>query len=164
MEYKKLGEYDTSLSGSEGQRYELIDCEIINPIDQTLLAGLIAEHHGDDEFESYQSNDYGREFESEFSSWLEVYNAILNGDTVDTVQHIRTDVFVELHDKGMISNCWVSSLRYYQTKYRDYQIADTAPARLVDDGKEAFTERELIAELLKQNKIQHLADGFYTKS
>lgn len=164
MEYRKISDYDTSMSGAEGNRYELIGCEILVPIDQDLLASLILEHHGDDTFESYQSNDYGREFESEYSSWTEVYNAILQGEAVDTTQCIYDQIFLALHANGMISNCWVSDLRYYQSKYGDYYISNEAPVRLVDDGKKSYTKNDLIQELMQQGKIVKMAEGFYTKT
>ncbi|MGF6275892.1 hypothetical protein ABIB38_004298 [Massilia sp. UYP11] len=164
MEYRKISDYDTNMSGSEGNRYELIGCEILAPIDQDDLASLILEHHGYDTFESYQSNDYGREFESEYNSWPEVYNAILQGDAVDTTQHIHDEIFLALHAKGVISNCWVSDLRYYQSKYGDYYISNEAPVRLVDDGKKSYTKNDLIQELMRQGKIVKMAENFYTKT
>lgn len=157
--------YDTNnygFGGNEGYWTELIDFEIKKEIPDQVLQELIEKYHSD--FTDYEGNEFGSDFESKYSSWLEFYRDLFTGDLAVSIEGANAEVLEELYEKGYINNCYVWDRHYYQTKHEFYGLSLSKPTRIIADNVETYRQDDLINLLKDSGYIKVLCEDVFVRT
>jgi hypothetical protein len=157
-EYNDL--VDSCLGGNEGYCFSILNPDVSEKVDDTILLELIAKHHTD-KFLEFQENDYGPHFYAKHDNWLDFYRTVLDGQDVTYVEDSPHELLEELFKRGLIGDCLIWTQHYYETKYGFYCLENNKPVWMSGKQANLMTQEEVIDKLISEGKLENFYLGLY---